>query len=106
FDHGLAIRERGTWRAVSADIDARINALHVDAAHRLWIATASGLHVLAGDQGPAAPYHVARATRADGLPSRSVLSLAGTRDGRTIAGTSRGAVILGQRPERLGPKRV
>src|SRR5204863_9447098 len=80
--------------------DGRINALAVDrhAGHRLWIATASGLHTFDGKD-------VTRMTKQDGLPSRSVLALAGLRDGRIVAGTSHGAVILGTgRPERLGPK--
>jgi ligand-binding sensor domain-containing protein len=105
FDRGLAVREKGAWRAIAhPELDRRINALHVErrpgGKSRVWIATASGLHSF--EDGVAT-----RMSKADGLPSRSVLAVAGLRDGRVVAGTSRGAVVLGaSRPQRLGPKAV
>ena len=105
FDRGLAVRERGAWRALAhPELDARINALHVerraDGTSRLWIATAAGLHVLDGQR-------LTRLTRADGLPSRSVLSVTGLRDGRVLAGTSAGAALIRDgRATRLGPPQL
>lgn len=97
FDRGLVVRERGAWRTVRVDV--RINALHV-ARDRVWVATASGLYSVV----PRADGRdeIARLARADGLPGRGVLSLAGLRDGRVLVGTSAGAVIVGAgRPIRL-----
>ena len=88
FDRGLAVRDRGAWRAVThPDLDLRINALLVEprpaARSRLWVATAAGLMTLDGSE-------VSRLTRRDGLPGRSVLALARLRDGRVVAGTTTG----------------
>ncbi len=102
FDHGLAVHERGAWRTVAhPDLDGRINAVLVEPrpgkASRLWVATAAGLMTLDGDA-------VGRLTRRDGLPGRSVLALTRLRDGRIVAGTSTGAVIVTDaRPAPLGP---
>lgn len=96
FDKGLAVHERGTWRVVAhPDLDGRINAIlveqHVAGKNaRVWVGTAAGLMSL---DGPDAK-NVTRLTRRDGLPGRSVLSLAQLHDGRVIAGTSTGAVIV------------
>ncbi len=105
FDRGLAVRERGGWRVVAhPDLDARVNALVVEprpgAAARIWIATAAGLMTLDGDD-------VRRLTRRDGLPGRNVLALARLRDGRIVAGTSGGAVVIGAGgPVRVGPRDI
>jgi len=105
FDRGLAVLERGTWRAIAhPDVDGRINALLVEPragkASRIWVATAAGLMTLDG----AGDKDVARLTRRDGLPGRGVLSLARLRDGRIIAGTSTGAAIISDgRPIPVGP---
>jgi ligand-binding sensor domain-containing protein len=106
FDQGLVVRERGAWQRIThTDIDLRINALLVEplagGKTRLWIASAAGLMSL---DGPAAG-DVARLTRRDGLPGRSVMSLARLRDGRLVAGTSLGAAIVtaGAMPSPLGP---
>lgn len=105
FDRGLAVLERGTWRAIAhPDVDGRINALLVEPragkASRIWVATAAGLMTLDGADGK----DVARLTRRDGLPGRGVLSLARLRDGRIIAGTSTGAAIISDgRPIPVGP---
>jgi two component regulator with propeller domain len=97
FDHGLAVRRRGAWRTI-AGIDRRINALYIDRAHRVWAATASGLYSYDGKV-------VTRMSQDEGLPTRSVLAVAGTRDGRLLVGTSRGAVAIANgRVDRLGPK--
>jgi ligand-binding sensor domain-containing protein len=101
FDRGLAVRERGGWRAVShPDLDLRVNALLVEPRGdraRLWVGTAAGLMTLEDDS-------VARLTRRDGLPGRGVLSLARLRDGRVIAGTTTGAAIVGDgRAIAIGP---
>lgn len=112
FDRGLAVRAGGAWRAVGhPDLDLRINALLVEprAGHaRLWVATAAGLMTLDADAAAAAAdpttWAVARLTRRDGLPGRSVMSLARLRDGRIIAGTSTGAAIVGDgRATPIGP---
>lgn len=105
FDKGLAVRRRGKWRIVAhPDLDGRINAILVepraDASSRIWVATAAGL--MSFEDGDAK--NVARLTRRDGLPGRSVLSIARLRDGRIIAGTSTGAVIVDAgRPVPVGP---
>ncbi len=118
FDRGLAVREHGAWRAVAhPDLDLRINALLVEPQgdrSRLWVATAAGLMTLDGDAPPSPapgrgtaepPSHVTRLTRRDGLPGRSVMSLARLRDGRVIAGTSSGAAIVGDgRATPIGPR--
>ena len=101
FDRGLALRDHGTWRAITnPDLDHRINALLVEprpGRARLWVATAAGLMTLDGDD-------VSRLTRRDGLPGRSVMALARLRDGRIIAGTSTGAAIVGDgRATPIGP---
>jgi ligand-binding sensor domain-containing protein len=95
FDKGLAVHERGKWRLVAhPDLDGRINAILVEPragkSARIWVGTAAGLMSL---DGPDAK-NVTRLTRRDGLPGRSVLSLARLHDGRIIAGTSTGAVIV------------
>jgi ligand-binding sensor domain-containing protein len=103
FDRGLAVRDAGAWRAIAhPELDARINAILVEpragATSRVWVATANGLSTIDGSD-------VTRLSRRDGLPGRGVLALARLRDGRILAGTSYGAVIVGAgRPERLGPK--
>jgi ligand-binding sensor domain-containing protein len=103
FDHGLAVYADGAWRAIDdADVDARVNAIVVEPRakkrSRVWVATANGLSMLDGDD-------VTRISRRDGLPGRGVLSLALLADGRMLAGTSYGAVIVdGGRVARLGPK--
>jgi ligand-binding sensor domain-containing protein len=96
FDRGLAVLEGSTWRTIAADkLDGRINAIHVEKSGRVWVATASGLYAITGND-------VARFARGDGLPSRGVLALAGMRDGRLLVGTSAGAAIVGTgRPVRL-----
>jgi ligand-binding sensor domain-containing protein len=106
FDQGLVVRERGAWRrVVHPDLDARVNALLVEPragqAARIWVATAAGLMMLDGPEAK----DVTRLTRRDGMPGRGVLSLARLRDGRVVAGTSTGAVIIeaGGRPVPVGP---
>ncbi|MCL4225346.1 MAG: hypothetical protein KJZ91_12865 [Myxococcales bacterium] len=102
FDRGLAVHDGRGWRAVAhPDLDRRVNALLVEPrpgrASRLWIGTAAGLMVLDGDD-------VARLGRRDGLPGRGVLALARLRDGRIVAGTSSGAVLVGDgAPVPVGP---
>jgi ligand-binding sensor domain-containing protein len=106
FDRGVAILDRTGWTPITSDqLDARVNAIVVqpraEEASRIWIATANGLSVLDADT----PTTVKRIGRRDGLPGRGVLSLAVLADGRILAGTSYGAVIVdGDRPTRLGPK--
>lgn len=108
FDRGLALYERGSWRALShPDIDGRVNAILVEprpaksgTSARVWIATANGLSSIDGDD-------VTRLARADGMPGRGVLALTLLSGGRLLAGTSYGAVIVDggrSRPARLGPK--
>jgi ligand-binding sensor domain-containing protein len=95
FDKGLAVREGGKWRVVAhPDLDGRINAILVEPRAgkraRVWVGTTAGLMSVDG----ADAKNVTRLTRRDGLPGRSVLSLARLHDGRIIAGTSTGAVIV------------
>jgi hypothetical protein len=104
FDHGVAVRGAdGAWRTIDhAEIDGRVNAIVVEPRagkpSRIWIATANGLSTIDGDA-------TTKLVRRDGLPGRGVLALALLRDGRMLAGTSYGAVIVGDgRPARLGPK--
>jgi ligand-binding sensor domain-containing protein len=104
FDHGVAVRGAdGSWRAIDhAEIDGRVNAIVVEPRagkpSRIWIATANGLSTIDGDA-------TTKLVRRDGLPGRGVLALALLRDGRMLAGTSYGAVIIGDgRPTRLDPK--
>jgi ligand-binding sensor domain-containing protein len=67
---------------------------------RLWIATAQGIQVVDADGRV-----VLRLGRADGLPSRSVLSIARLADGRIVAGTSVGAAFVdGGIARRVGPR--
>jgi len=106
FDRGLAVSDNGGgFRTIAhPDLDGRINALLVEPRagkpSRLWVATAAGLMMLDGPD----VKDVARLTRRDGLPGRGVLSLARLRDGRVIAGTSTGAVIVSDgRPMPVGP---
>jgi hypothetical protein len=105
FDQGLATYEpeRG-WRRITAPgLDARINAIVVEpraAGAHIWIATAEGIAVL-----DATGTVVTRLGRHDGLPSRSVLSLARLADGRIVAGTSVGAAFVdGGTVHRVGPR--
>jgi len=103
FDQGLAHyeAERG-WTHI-AGIDARINALALEPrpdGARVWIATAEGIMVVAHDGNV-----VRRLGRSDGLPSRSVLSIARLGDGRILAGTSVGAAFVdGPVVRRVGPR--
>jgi hypothetical protein len=84
FDQGLAVYEHGHWRTIESQlIDAKINALAVSDG-RLWVATAHGLSVIAGDQ-------ITRLDERDGLPSAHILSVAPLRAGGVIVGTTRGA---------------
>ncbi|HEY4244660.1 MAG TPA: two-component regulator propeller domain-containing protein [Kofleriaceae bacterium] len=103
FDHGLALRERGTWRRIAdAHLDTRINAILVARDHRAWIGTAAGLSIV---DNALSPPRITQLTHADGLPARAVLALAQLADGRVLAGTTSGAVILGDgRPVVLGVK--
>ncbi len=100
------VRERGAWDVVAhPDLDGRINALLVEprtgASARIWVATAAGLMTI---ERTGRTTSVARLTRRDGLPGRGVLSLARLRDGRIVAGTSTGAVIVRDgRPVPVGP---
>jgi len=104
FDHGLASYDPATgWRRIPGT-DLRINALVLDphpGGARLWVATAQGIQVVSptGDV-------VLRLGRADGLPSRSVLSLARLTDGRIAAGTSAGAAFVNAEGgvRRVGPR--
>ena len=108
FDQGLASYDpdpdRG-WQRIAGPgaPDARINALVLEPrpdGARLWVATAQGIQVL-----DAAGHTVRRLGRGDGLPSRSVLSIARLSDGRIIAGTSVGAAFLGDDGvQRVGPR--
>jgi ligand-binding sensor domain-containing protein len=106
FDQGVAFVDARGWTRVESDqLDARVNAIAIQPrakqSSRIWIATANGLSMLDADD----PSRVTRLGRRDGLPGRGVLSLAVLADGRVLAGTSYGAVIIdGDRPERLGPK--
>ncbi len=124
FDRGVAVLERGTWRALShPDLDGRVNAILVEPRPsrpaRVWIATANGLSAVDGfaplsaaaaSSATARPASVVRIAKADGLPGRGVLALTLLADGRLLAGASYGAVIIdsrdghGRRPLRLGPK--
>jgi len=105
FDQGLATYEpdRGWRRIATPGLDARINAIVVEprpAGAHVWIATAEGITVL--DPGGAI---VTRLGKNDGLPSRSVLSLARLADGRIVAGTSMGAAFVdGGAVHRVGPR--
>jgi hypothetical protein len=110
FDKGIAMLEHGTWRAVAhPDLDGRINAILVEPragkSARVWVGTAAGLMSLDGvDAKDGVAKNVTRLTRRDGLPGRSVLSLAQLHDGRIIAGTSTGAVIVdARRAVAVGP---
>jgi ligand-binding sensor domain-containing protein len=87
FDQGLAVYEHGRWRTIESPlIDAKINALAVSEG-RLWIATAHGLSVIAGDQ-------ITRLDERDGLPSAHILSVAPLRAGGVVVGTARGAACV------------
>jgi len=105
FDQGLATYDpdRG-WRRITAPgLDARINAIVVEprpsGAH-IWVGTAEGIAVI--DSSGAI---VTRLGRTDGLPSRSILSLARLADGRIVAGTSAGAAFVdGGAVHRVGPR--
>jgi hypothetical protein len=108
FDQGLASYDpdRGWQRAGAAGRgapDTRINALVLEPrpdGARLWVATAEGIQVL-----DAAGHVLRRLGRNDGLPSRSVLSIARLGDGRIIAGTSVGAAFIGDTGiSRVGPR--
>jgi ligand-binding sensor domain-containing protein len=110
FDKGLAVRDGGTWQVVAhPDLDGRVNAILVEPRAgnpaRVWVGTAAGLMSLDGvDAKDGVAQNVTRLTRRDGLPGRSVMSLARLRDGRIIAGTSTGAVIVdGGRAVPVGP---
>ena len=112
FEQGLASYDpdRG-WQRIaevggSGGPDPRINALVLEpraGGARLWVATAQGIQVV-----DAAGKIVRRLGRGDGLPSRSVLSIARLADGRIIAGTSVGAAFIGDSGDvgirRVGPR--
>jgi ligand-binding sensor domain-containing protein len=106
FDQGLASYDpdRG-WQRIAGPgaPDARINALVLEPrpdGARLWVATAEGIQVL-----DATGRTIRRLGRGDGLPSRSVLSIARLSDGRIIAGTSVGAAFVGDGGiQRVGPR--
>jgi ligand-binding sensor domain-containing protein len=99
FDQGLAVLDHGAWRRITdRAIDPRINALLVDHAQRLWVATSAGLSMIDRDR-------TTQLTIRDGLPSRSVLALTELHDGRILIGTTSGAAIIGEgRPIALGAK--
>jgi hypothetical protein len=106
FDHGLTRYDpdRG-WQRIAGPgaPDARINALVLEPrpdGARLWVATAQGIQVL-----DAAGHTLRRLGRGDGLPSRSVLSIARLSDGRIVAGTSVGAAFIDDDGvQRVGPR--
>lgn len=129
FDRGLAVLERGAWRPLSHPaLDARVNALLVERRpakpSRLWVATANGLSLVSLPEaaggaatsaaGAATAVQVRRLARDDGMPGRGVLALTLLADGRLLAGTSYGAVLVDARalpegaalprPRRLGAK--
>lgn len=106
FDQGLASYEPGRgWQRIAGvgGPDPRINALVLaprPGGARLWVATAQGIQVV-----DAAGAVVRRLGRNDGLPSRSVLSLARLGDGRIVAGTSAGAAFVDDAGvSRVGPR--
>jgi ligand-binding sensor domain-containing protein len=103
FDQGLASYDPDHgWRRIAGP-DPRINALVLEPrpdGTRLWVASAEGIQVV----DPAGSV-VRRLGRGDGLPSRSVLSIARLGDGRIVAGTSVGAAFIdGSRVRRVGPR--
>ena len=103
FDQGLASYDADHgWRRIAGP-DPRINALVLEPrpdGARLWVATAEGIQVV-----DAAGSVVRRLGRGDGLPSRSVLSIARLVDGRIVAGTSVGAAFVDDnRVRRVGPR--
>ncbi len=100
FDHGLAVLEAGTWRAITSPrLDRRINAIHVASDHRVFVGTAAGLSIVGTDG------VVSTLGKRDGLPARGVLSLAPLADGRMLVGTLHGAAIVGTgRPIHLAAK--
>jgi hypothetical protein len=105
FDQGLATYEPAHgWRTITAPgLDARINAIVVEprpTGARAWIGTAEGITVL-----DATGAITLRLGKRDGLPSRSILSLARLSDGRIVAGTSMGAAFVeGGTVHRVGPR--
>jgi ligand-binding sensor domain-containing protein len=107
FDHGLALLAHGSWtRVVAAGIDRRVNAILVEpragAAARVWVGTAAGLVTI--DRDGAGALAVARITKRDGLPGRSVLTLGRLADGGVVAGSSSGAALIdGGQVRRVGP---
>lgn len=107
FDHGLAMLAKGQWTRVDeAAIDRRVNAIVVEplagGAARIWIGTAAGLMTLERDA--AGAIAVARITKRDGLPGRSVLALTRLADGAIAAGSSSGAALVdGGKVRRIGP---
>jgi len=95
------LRGRARWVRI-AGVDARINALALEprpTAHA-WGRDGRGIMVVSHDGAIAR-----RIGKSDGLPSRSVLSIARLADGRIIAGTSVGAAFVdGATVRRVGPR--
>ena len=87
FDQGLSVFENQRWvRVRHRLIDDKINALTV-VGDSVWVATAAGLSRVRGDV-------VTRLGPRDGLPSRHVLSVGQTADGKVLVGTSQGAAVV------------
>ncbi len=101
FDHGLATLTNGHWKTIDVPgLDARIDAIVV-APDAVWVGTAEGLVAVSRDGNRV----IARFTRSDGLPGRSVLSLVRLSDGRIAVGSSSGAAVIDNgRLERVGPQ--
>lgn len=107
FDHGVARYANGGWMRITSErLDRRVNAMLVDktpTGTRVWVATATGVSTI--DMTSNTTYAVTELGKADGLPARGALSLVKMKDGRILAGTMHGAVILGRgRPQHIGIK--
>jgi len=88
FDKGLAYHDDTGWHRVEArGVDPQINALAVDDAGSVWVATARGLAKLSGDE-------VTVLGRKAGMPHEHVLSVMVRANGDVVAGTARGFVIV------------
>ena len=85
FDQGVARIDDGKVSALAIEIDPHVNALAIDRkTGALWIGTSSGL----------ARFHqgaLTRFTKATGLPSNHVMSLAALAAGGVLVGTAAGA---------------